>query len=292
MSTSNGTFVWYELMTTNADAAETFYPAVVGWRARDAGMPGMRYTILSVGEAGVAGIMTLPQEACAAGARPGWIGYIGVDDVDAAASRVEQAGGTVHKPAEDIPGVGRFAVVADPQGASFVLFRGSSEQPPQRPAPGVPGSPGWPVVADPQGASFVLFRGSSEQPPQRPAPGVPGSPGWHELHAGEWQSAFAFYADLFGWRKAEAVDMGPMGTYQLFAAGAEPIGGMMTKVESVPAPFWLYYFTVDAIDAAADRVRAQGGTVLQGPHEVPGPMWIVQCQDPQGAMFALVSSRR
>lgn len=250
-------FVWYELMTTDADAAETFYSDVVGWRTQDAGMPGMRYMILSVGEAGVGGIMTIPPNACAAGARPGWIGYIGVDDVDATAGRVKQAGGTIHKLPEDIPGIGRFA-----------------------------------VVADPQGASFVLFRGSSEQPPERPAPGVPGSPGWHELHAGEWQSAFAFYADLFGWTKAEAVDMGAMGTYQLFAAGAEPIGGMMTKFESVPAPFWLYYFTVDAIDAAADRVTGRGGQVLQGPHEVPGGMWIVQCQDPQGAMFALVGPHR
>src|SRR5215210_8558123 len=110
MPTSNRTFVWYELMTTDADAAEAFYRDVIGWTTHDAGM---RYTILSAGEAGVGGIMTLPAEACAAGARPGWIGYIGVDDVDAYAARVEQAGGAIHKPAEDIPGVGRFAVVAD-----------------------------------------------------------------------------------------------------------------------------------------------------------------------------------
>ena len=191
-------FVWHELMTTDADAAETFYSDVVSWRTRDAGMPGMRYTILSVGDAGVGGVMTIPPNACAAGARPRWIGYIGVDDVDAAAGRVKQAGGAIHKPAEDIPGVGRFA-----------------------------------VVADPQGASFVLFRGASEQPPERPAPSTPGAPSWNELHAGEWQSAFAFYADLFGWTKAEAVDMGPMGTYQLFAAGAEPIGGMMRRSQSL-----------------------------------------------------------
>jgi hypothetical protein len=257
MSNSQPTFVWHELMTTGADAAEAFYRDVVGWRTQDSGMPGMRYTILSVGEAGVGGIMTLPADACAAGARPGWIGYIGVDDVDAYAQRVKTAGGTVHKPAEDIPGVGRFA-----------------------------------VVADPQGASFVLFKGASQQSPQRPTPDVPGMPSWNELHAGEWQSAFAFYADLFGWTKAEAVDMGPAGTYQLFAAGGPPIGGMMTRFEGVPAPFWLHYFTVEAIDAAAERVGRKGGQVLQGPHEVPGGSWIIQCRDPQGAMFALVSARR
>ena len=67
---------------------------------------------------------------------------------------------------------------------------------------------------------------------------------------------------------------------------------MMTKAESVPAPFWLHYFTVDAIDAAADRVTGQGGRVLHGPHEVPGGSWIIQCQDPQDAMFALVGPHR
>jgi predicted enzyme related to lactoylglutathione lyase len=257
MASSDGTFVWYELHTTDADSAETFYRDVLGWRTRHAEMPGTRYTILSVGEAGVGGLMTLPTDACAAGARPGWIGYIGVDDVDAYVARVKQAGGAVHRGAEDIPEVGRFA-----------------------------------VVADPQGASFVLFKGSSAQPPERPAPGAPGTPGWHELHAGEWRSAFAFYADLFGWQKAEAVDMGPMGVYQLFTAGAEPIGGMMTKAEAVPAPVWLYYFNVEAIDAAAARVTGKGGQVLHGPHEVPGGMWIVQCRDPQGAMFALVAPHR
>src|SRR3954447_1104864 len=134
-------FVWHELMTTDADAAETYYSDVIGWRTRDAGMPGMRYTILSVGDAGVGGIMTLPPDACAAGARPGWIGYLGVDDVDACAERVKTAGGTIHKPAQDIPGVGRFAIVADPQGASFVVFKGSNPQPPGRPAPETPGTP-------------------------------------------------------------------------------------------------------------------------------------------------------
>ena len=257
MASLQGNFVWHELLTTDAEAAEAFYREVVGWQTRDAGMPACRYTILSVGEAGVGGIMTLPPNACAAGARPGWMGYVGVDDVDGYAGRVSQAGGTIHMPADDIPGVGRFA-----------------------------------VVADPQGACFVLFKGSSENPPERPAAEVPGAPSWNELHAGEWQSAFAFYADLFGWTKAEAVDMGPMGTYQLFAAGGVAIGGMMTKFASVPAPFWLHYFTVDAIDAAAARVTAKGGQVLQGPHEVPGGSWIIQCLDPQGAMFALVSPRR
>ncbi len=256
MSSSNGNFVWYELHTTDAEAAEAFYRAVVGWSTRESGAPEQRYTVLSVGTAELGGLMVLPANACAAGARPGWIGYIGVDDVDAYAARLKQAGGVVHRAAEDIPGTGRFS-----------------------------------VVADPQGASFVLFKGSVEQPPERPAPGAPGSAGWRELHAADWEQAFAFYSGMFGWQKAETVDMGPMGIYQLFAADAEPIGGMMTGTDAVPAPFWLYYFNVDDIDLAVTRVKENHGKVLQGPHQVPGT-WIVQCLDPQGAMFALTGPRR
>jgi predicted enzyme related to lactoylglutathione lyase len=257
MPSLEGEFVWHELATTDPDAAGAFYREVVGWRTRDAGVPGMRYTVLSAGEAGVGGIAPVPADACAAGPRPGWIGYVGVGDVDACAERVGRAGGTVHKPAGDIPGVGRFA-----------------------------------VVADPQGAAFVLFKGSSERPPERPALGTPGTTGWNELHAGEGESAFAFYADLFGWREAEAFDMGPAGTYRIFAAGDGPIGGVMTRREAEPAPFWLHYFTVDAIDAASARVTGAGGRVLEGPHPVPGGSWILHCRDPQGAMFALVAPRR
>ena len=253
----NGTFVWYELMTTDAQAAERFYAEVVGWTMRDSGMPGMRYTLASAGEAMIGGIMGFPPEGCPPGAQPGWLGYIAVDDVDAYAGRVKAAGGAILRDPDDIPGVGRFAVAADPYGAPFVLFRPTS----------------------------------TEAPP-RPAPGSPGTIGWHELNAGDGPSAFAFYAGLFGWQKDQAMDMGPMGTYQLFKADAEAIGAVMTKPPEIPAPFWLFYFAVDAIDAAQARVTGNGGEVLNGPMEVPGGAWIIQCRDPQGAMFALVAPKR
>ena len=128
--------------------------------------------------------------------------------------------------------------------------------------------------------------------PASVAPGGPGHVGSHELYASDWESAFAFYAGQFGWTKATSVDMGPMGTYQLFAAGGDPIGGMMTKPQSMPSPAWQYYFNVGEIDAAVARVTSNGGQVLHGPHEVPGGSWIVQAMDPQGAMFALVAPRR
>jgi predicted enzyme related to lactoylglutathione lyase len=254
MPASPAQFVWYELMTSDAKAAESFYRKVVGWNAQDASQGDMKYTALLAGEAPVAGLMTLPKEACDAGARPGWLGYIGVDDVDAYAGRVTKAGGKIHVPPTDIPNVGRFAMVADPQGVTFNLFKPSAEM--SRPA------------AD---------------------PATPGIVGWHELLAVDGDKAFDFYAGLFGWTKAEAIDMGAMGRYQLFAAGGAPIGGMMTKPAGVPAPFWTYYFQVDGIGAAMERLKTGGGTVINGPMEVPGGSWIVQGLDPQNAMFSLVS---
>lgn len=258
MSSMHGTFIWYELMANDTEAAETFYRAVVGWGARDAGMPGVPYKLLTAGEIPVCGVMTLPDAARQAGARTGWIGYIAVEDVDAAAARVAAAGGRVHHGPQDIPGVGRFATVGDPQGAVFALFRGLGEAPPDVP------------------------------------PGTPGHAGWRELYAVDGAAAFDFYAALFGWVKADAIDMGAMGTYQLVAkAEGEPaFGGMMTKPDAVPVPFWNYYFTVEAIDAAVERVAAGGGQIVNGPHPVPGGSWIVQGLDPQGALFSLVAARR
>ena len=252
-------FCWYELMTTDAKAAEAFYRAVVGWDAQDVSQPGMPYTLLTVGGQPAAGLMKLPDEACAAGARPGWVGYVAVDNADEAAARLAAAGGAVHRPPDDIPGIGRFAVVADPQGAAFMLFQ--------------------PAAAAGPGCSAA-------------GPTTPGHVGWHELYAVDWEKAFAFYAGQFGWTKDQAMDMGPMGTYQLFAAGGAPIGGMMNKPEAMPMPAWQFYFNVPEIEAAVERIRAGGGQVLMGPHEVPGGSWIVQGADPQGAMFALVAPPR
>ncbi len=249
-----GRFVWYELITTDPQAAQSFYGRVLGWQARDGGPPGMAYTLLSAGGTDVAGLMRMPAEACEAGARPGWVGYVTVADVDAQVARIELAGGTTHVAPQDIPDVGRFAMVSDPQGAVFALFR-----------------PDGPPAGD------------------VPAADTPGHAGWRELHANDGDAAFEFYAAQFGWTRADSLDMGPMGTYQLFAAGAQPIGGMMNRTADHSSPFWLYYFNVDGLAAAIERVEAGGGQVLHGPHDVPGGGRVAQCSDPQGAMFALVS---
>jgi predicted enzyme related to lactoylglutathione lyase len=245
-------FVWYELMTSDPKAAEDFYKYVVGWSARDAGMPNFPYTLFSAGDELIAGMMALSKEACEAGVRPAWLGYVGVDDVDGFAQRATRAGAKIHHGPEDIPGVGRFAVLADPQGAVFALFKASTPSP-------------------------------------SPALMKPGHIGWHELHASDGARAFEFYSGLLGWGKGEAMNMGPIGIYQLFNAGGPAIGGMFTKPPHEPTPHWLYYFSVPAIEDAVARVKEKSGKVTNGPTEVPGGAFIIHGLDPQGAMFALVA---
>lgn len=249
-------FFWYELMTPDMDAATAFYTSVVGWTAEPfETAPGMPpYTVLSAGDRGVGGIMALSQDA--AGMPPAWIGYIHVIDIDASTERLAEAGGKVHRQPADIPGVGRFAVVADPQGAMFMFLQ-----------PSGPDQPPVPMT-------------------------TPGHAGWHELYTSDRQKAFDFYAGQFGWTSDHQMDMGEMGIYEIFAVNGEPTGGMMNKPPQVPVPFWQFYFNVDAIDATQQRVTAAGGKIVLEPTEVPGGSWIIQCQDPQGAYFALVAPKR
>jgi predicted enzyme related to lactoylglutathione lyase len=256
MAKAQGNFTWYELMTTDTEAAQAFYGKVVSWGAQSAPNSLIPYTLFTLGATPVAGLMTLPDEARAMGALPSWIGSVGVDDVDATADQVKRLGGTIHVPPTDVPNICRFAIVADPQEATFALLSWLNA------------GPGQPAKPD-----------------------TPGRTGWHELMAVDWERAFAFYSELFGWQKADAVSMGEMGTYQLFAVNGQPIGGMFNKPPMLPVPFWLYYFNVAGIDAASERVKAGGGEILNGPMQVPGGSWIVQCSDPQNAMFALVGPK-
>jgi predicted enzyme related to lactoylglutathione lyase len=250
-------FVWYDLMTTDLEGARRFYGDVLGWTARDAGMPNP-YWLLLAGERPIGGAMQLTSEMISGGGRPSWMGHVGVDDVEASAAQVTALGGAIHRPPTDIPGVGRFAIAADPLGAIFSLFE--------------------PTAA---------YRASAPPPP---APDAPGCPGWRELLSTDWEKAWDFYSALFGWTKDTAFDMGPMGLYQLFRTGGDAAeGGMFNKPPEIPAVFWLYYFNVSGCAAAAERVKAAGGKVMMGPHEVPGGSWIINCTDPQGAMFSLVS---
>jgi uncharacterized protein len=253
-----GMFVWYDLMSTDIDAARAFYTEVVGWKIEDSGMPGPTpYYMLQAAGQPIGGAMQLTPEMLASGARTGWMGHVYTPDVDAMAKVFKDQGGAVHREPTDIPGVGRFAIVSDPYGGVVSLF-----------------------ANDPQ------YTGSPPLPP-----GTPGDCGWRELHALDGPAAFKFYSERFGWRSDMVVDMGPMGVYQTFkpAEGEVAHGGMMTKPAEMPAPMWLYYFNVDSVVAAVERAKAAGGTLLMGPHQVPGDFWIAQFLDPQGGMFAVIS---
>jgi len=249
-------FVWHDLITTDTKASKAFYAKVLGWTMQD--FPGgNEYTVVSVGSTGVGGIMPMPQQALNRGAPAFWQGYISVPDVDAWALRIKAKGGALIEPPKDIPNIGQFALVADLYGAVFIIFKPSGE-----------------------GTPSLSLR-------------TPGTVGWNELHSGDGVAAFEWYSELFGWAKERDMDMGPMGIYRLFSTGGQDaVGGIMTKMADASAAFWAYYFNVDAIDSAIERVKTFGGKVLNGPMEVPGPMFTANCQDPQGARFSLVAPKR
>lgn len=254
MADRHGSFVWYELITIDPAAAERFYGDVVGWSVAPFGGVGPAYWICSAGGSAAAGMMALP--AGAEGLRPGWLGYVGVDDVDAAVAGVAAAGGGVRMPAMTLAGVGRMAMVADAHGVPFYVMRGES------------------------GEASGAF-----------APEMVGHCAWNELATPDPAGAVEFYAGQFGWTKGEAMPMGAMGDYQFMDHGGQRIGAMMGMPPDGREPGWTFYFRVDEIDAAAARVRAGGGAIVHGPIEVPGGLHIIVGSDPQGVRFAVVGPR-
>jgi predicted enzyme related to lactoylglutathione lyase len=259
MMAGYGGFVWYELLTSDKKAAESFYERVLGWTVEDARQPGIDYDFITVDGARIGGVMTSPEETCSAGARPAWLGYIGVENADATAEAVAERGGRVLRAPQDIPGYGRFAVLADPQGAAFCVIAPTKDY--------------------------------AGKPSPAHRPGVPGFGGWHELYANDREKAFDFYSSLFGWTKDQAIDLGENGVYQLFAIGDVVSGGVMTRCGETPKPAWNYYFNVESVEAAISRIRDGGGEILMGPHQVPGGGWIVVARDPQGVPFSLVGAK-
>ena len=244
-----GSFAWYELLTTHASAARSFYGGVVGWEAKDASTPAFPYSVFSAGQTEIGGLMELPSEALRMGAEPRWVGYVAVDDIDDTVARLKQLGGSVFVPPTN-SNIGRVSIVADPQTATF-------------------------------GIVSALTRGEPVAEPP-----LPGSVGWHELLAVDGSKAFAFYSELFDWQPVPR-DKDRLEPYQLVSAGGRTNVGMFTKLPRAPVPFWLYYIEVADIALAAARVKEGGGRVVQGPMELLGGSWIARCIDPQGAMFSL-----
>jgi predicted enzyme related to lactoylglutathione lyase len=246
-----GRHVWSELMTTDTKAAETFYNKVIGWTAEPFGNSPEPYTQFKrSGGAGVAGLMQTPEGM---NMPPFWAMYIAVPKFEDAVAQIKKLGGSELSPVIDVPTIGRMQMLKDPQGAAFYIIQ---------PAP-------------------------SDNPPDRD-PEV-GEASWLELMTTDAVAASTFYKDVFGWQPSEAMDMGEMGKYQMFNRGPRMIGGMMNKskeMAEVP-PFWAIYFRVPDINAAVERIKANGGQILNGPMEVPGGDWIVNAMDPQGAAFSL-----
>jgi predicted enzyme related to lactoylglutathione lyase len=250
-STLLGRPLWYELMTTDMRAAEAFYRAVVGWKMTP--FEGARHpytTFNRDADVAVGGIMTKPDEVKAP---PFWAMYIGVPKLEDTAAQIKRLGGSAHTGIIDVQPIGRMQMMMDPQGAAFYIYE--------------------PARVD-----------------QRPeaAPEVGGA-SWHELMTTDAAAAMTFYREVFGWHPSEAIDMGPMGKYQMFNRPHGMIGGIMNKppqMANVP-PNWQIYFRVPDVHAAAERIKANGGTILNGPVQVPGGDWVVNAMDPQGAAFGL-----
>jgi hypothetical protein len=248
-----GNFIWYELLTRDLDAAIAFYETVVGWEVKPGETPGMDYRIVHAGDDRVGGMMQAPDPAMP----PAWFTYIDVADVDAEVKAFEAAGGKVLWPANTLEGVGRMAMVADPQGAAIYIM-----------------TPAMPADMAPEARPFST---------------APGHCGWNEYHARDWEAAFAFYAGRFGWEKDTAMDMGAMGIYQTFTSNGARTGGLMNN--PLPQQAWLFYFMTGNIDEAVSRITDNGGAIQLPPMEVPGGQWALVAHDPQGAMFGLLGTR-
>ncbi len=264
MGTPVGSFIWYELVTTDPDAAGAFYGAVVGWTVTGPAAAGggvdYRHILRADGGSG-GGLLAISPEMQAGGARPCWLGYIHVADVDQAVAAIVADGGRVLMPKMSIE-VGAFALVTDPQGAPFYVMD--------------PIAP-----AGMEGMESDVF-----------SPDDPQHMRWNELMADDVDAALAFYRRHFGWDQEGAMDMGPMGQYRFLQCGGVTIGAMMPRMPQVPVPAWNHYIGVDDIDRAAAAIAAGGGQVIHGPEEIPGGEFALNGIDPQGAHFGLVGPRK
>jgi predicted enzyme related to lactoylglutathione lyase len=262
-SKNHGSFIWYELMTPDPEGAKAFYDAVVGWDIGPAVAEFNGYRMIGRSDGKSAGgVMPLTEEMQQHGARPTWLGYLSVEDVDQAVGAIESAGGKVLMPPFEIPNVGRIAMVTDPQGAPLYVMKPI------------------PPAEDPDAQSDVF----SVDQPQRVR--------WNELSTTDPDGAIEFYGQQFGWGQQGDMDMGEMGKYRFIQSGGVNIGAVMRKPPQLPVSLWTYYIGVDDIDRAIEAIKSGGGQILNGPHEIPGGEFALNGMDPQGASFGLVGPRK
>lgn len=254
MRNQHGDFIWYELITGDPRAAKRFYDPVAGWTIADqpTGISDIDYRMIDTGDGQVGGMLTLTKDMRAHGAKPTWLGYIGVDEVDATLVKIDAEGGKTLMPAHDTPGVGRIAMAADPQGNPFYVMRGSVDQ---------------------VSTSF--------------APEKAGHTAWNELVTSDLEAARRFYPAVFGWTLGEVMPMGEHGDYQFIDHGGRMIGAMMKAAPGAPTG-WGFAFHNTDIDGAVERIKSGGGTIRGGPMEVPGDQRALMASDPEGVPFMLV----
>ena len=245
-----GTFVWHDLMTSDVEKAKRFYTELLGWEI-EIWKPGeMDYPMISAAGTQWGGFNTLPPGQPMP---PHWLSYVAVDDLDAALGRVERAGGKMLAPTMEIPEVGRFAVVADPEGAVISAYQPAGE--------------------GPQGGEQTM---------------APGSFCWHELLTKDIEGVKAFYRDVFGWDTAE-MDMGEGGTYCLFKLGDKRTGGMMALPEGAGAPpSWNVYVAVEDTDKTVAKAESLGASVHVRGTEIPSVGRFAVIADPTGAVFSVL----
>jgi predicted enzyme related to lactoylglutathione lyase len=257
--------IWYELMTPDPAAVAPFYRAVGGWDIPSQGhaMPnGSEYREVKRTDGGnLGGALTLTQAMRDGGARPGWMPYFHVSDVDAAVAKAQSRGATVHMPASTMEGVGRMAMIADPQGAPFYLMD---------PVP---------PADNPDAKSDVWDREK------------PGHCRWNELATTDAPAARDFYTSLLGWQSDRTMPMGERGDYLFLECEGNQIGAINPMIGENQPPMWLLYLGVESIARAIEAATANGGTVAYGPHEVPGGEHVFVATDPAGAMIAFVGPK-
>lgn len=254
MANEQGDIIWFELMTSDADAAQAFYGGLIGWTFTNGTASGLDYRLGSSDGTEIVGLMAITPEMQAGGARPLWTTYIGVADIEAALPTHKQLGGTVFMGPDHMESVGHFAFVADPQGAAFYMIQ-------------------------PEGPESQSFA--------KNAPRI-GHGAWNELATNDPEGAVQYYAGLFGWQPDGKMDMGPLGEYHMIRQGDYMIAGIYTKTPEDPQPHWLTYFRVADLDHALEQVVTLGGAIHVAPSEIPGGDFSFVAKDPQGAFFGLL----
>lgn len=264
MSNPAGSFIWYELMTSDAEGAAAFYSAVVGWKVADHADPqagGIDYRMIERDDGSVAGgLLRLDEAMIAGGARPCWMPYFYTPDVDGSIAAITQQGGQVQMPATDLP-VGRIAMITDPQGVPIYLMN---------PTP-------------PSGETDTMSDVFDEHAPQWVR--------WNELSSPDDAASMRFYAEQFGFEFKDSMPMGDLGNYTFITHQGRRYGAVMPLMGDQQPPAWLFYFGVPSIVEAQAALEANGGTILQAPMEIPGGEWSLVALDPQGADFGLVGPK-